>query len=274
MRPWLCVFVMLFCGRLPASPLPSGRVTELHGTARRLYPDRPLALGARIAPGDRVVVDGAEKSGVELTFDDGGLLRLSAGTEACISKAERTIQLFAGRALIQADRMLGGIAVLTDTMALTPEGTTYLVEILRGPSGTFAGVEVRVLEGAIVARRPRPTLKTRAVVLPGERLRAEGGGALSRPVAWDLSSALAEPLIAGFSRPLPSRERIAGLADQQRRGVLAGRNQRLRKELFWHRFRHPIVLPELFRPGEGDQAPAIIVPRKDGASGKTRHGSP
>ena len=84
------------------------------------------------------------------------------------------------------------------------------------------------------------------VILPGEVLRIGAGG----PRTWcDLDAVLdGEALLRAFPAPLGTLGRLRALSDQQRRGVLAGRNERLRRELGWRRRpRPPLILPELFR---------------------------
>jgi len=64
-----------------------------------------------------------------------------------------------------------------------------------------------------------------------------------RPLAQALAS---EPLLTRFATPLPSLPQLTDLSKQQVRGILAGRNQRLRRELFWKRPpRKPLQLPAL-----------------------------
>lgn len=214
-------------------------------------PPRALRVGDAIGSGEQIKT--AAASQLELVFADGTLLRLGPESAAVLLPAARRVLLGAGRALVCADRMVGGLTVLTRDAALLPEGTTYLVELAGG-----AGVSsVSVLEGAICAcpvepavsdanaRRPTPTRDR--MVLPGESLPLRSGAGPEAPTPRDLGALLkSEPLITGFQRPLPSLRVLVDLADQQRRRVLAARNDRLRREIFWKRPpRAPLKLPEL-----------------------------
>jgi hypothetical protein len=222
-------------------------------------PRRALRTGDRIASGEQVrTAAGAQ---LELLFADGTLLRLGPETAVVLLAEARRCVLLTGRVLVAADRMVGGLGLLTQQAALLPEGTTYLVEV---PATPGASPTVTVLEGAVCAcpvapagppgSAPAPApASTRPgaptpdrMVLPGETLSL--GTPAAAPTARDLSGLLkSEPLITGFTRPLPSLRTLVDLADQQRRGVLAGRNQRLRREIFWKRPpRPPVKLPDLF----------------------------
>lgn len=214
-------------------------------------PPRTLRIGDSIGSGEQVKT--AAASQIELVFADGTLLRLGPESAVVLLPAARRVLLGTGRALVCADRMVGGLTVLTRDAALLPEGTTYLVELASG-----AGVSsVSVLEGAVcacpvepaipdaAARRPTPTRDR--MVLPGESLPLRSGAGPEAPTPRDLGALLkSEPLIAGFQRPLPSLRVLVDLADQQRRRVLAARNDRLRREIFWKRPpRAPLKLPDL-----------------------------
>lgn len=220
-------------------------------------PSRALRPGDRIASGEQVrTAAGAQ---LELVFADGTILRLGPETAVVLLCEARRCVLLTGRVLVAADRMVGGLGVLTRQAALLPEGTTYLVEV---PAAATPGASatVTVLEGAVCAcpvepagpsgRAPAPARPGAPtpdrMVLPGEALSL--GTAASAPTARDLGGLLkSEPLITGFSRPLPALRTLVDLADQQRRQVLAGRNQRLRREIFWKRPpRPPVKLPDLF----------------------------
>lgn len=220
--------------------------------AQSFAPPRALRVGDSIGSGEQVKT--AAASQLELVFADGTLLRLGPESAAVLQPTARRVLLGAGRALVCADRMVGGLTVLTRDAALLPEGTTYLVELASG-----AGVSsVSVLEGAVcacpiepavteaAARRPTPTRDR--MVLAGESLPLRSGAGPEAPTARDLGALLkSEPLITGFQRPLPSLRILVDLADQQRRRVLAARNDRLRREIFWKRPpRAPLKLPELF----------------------------
>jgi hypothetical protein len=251
-------------------PLGPAQVTELFGTAWTLAPGprHPLQPGDRVSDGQQVQT--GPEAHLELRFADGTLLRVGDGAALTLLPQLRRVALHRGRVLVAADRMLGGLGVLTRQVALLPEGTTFLAEV------AAAGGALTVLEGAVCAcavvpAAARPTAPPGAaapvapprvatlpptqqqMVLPGEQLelspdRTREVGPGRRPQPRRLLELLkGEPLIVGFTRPLPALRQITELAEQQRRGVLAGRNERLRREIFWKRKpRAPLQLPPLF----------------------------
>lgn len=293
-------------------PLGPAQVRELRGEAwvhsPPPAPPRSLHLNDRITDGQKVRTGAT--GWLELSFADGTLLRVGPAAEVTLMPQQRRVALHHGRALVAADRMIGGLAVLTRRAALLPEGTTYLAE------SSDASDEVMVLEGVVCActvataataatppaARPAPDKALRAgaapdkasdagaaktrdqMVLPGEAvtltrsggpapaggqdgLRAGGAGAsagrsanpaapssdlnlikISRPLPKRLDEVLrSEPLIIGFAAPLPSLRVINDQSVEQRRGALARRNDRLRRELFWKRPPHaPVKLPPFF----------------------------
>ncbi len=260
-------------------PLGPAQVSELVGEASAMSPTAraTLHVGDRVPDGQQVQTGPAAR--LELRFADGTLLRIGPAAALTLLPQLRRIALHRGRVLVAADRMLGGLAVLTRQTALLPEGTTYLAGV------TEAGDELTVLEGAVCAcavappeasSRPpapgsaagsaaptdtatRPILPPRRdqMILPGEALtlppQKPGPGPLKpaappRPQLRRLAELLkSEPLITEFTRPLPSLRVISGLALLQRRGVLPARNERQRRELFWKRpARPPVKLPPLF----------------------------
>lgn len=247
-------------------PLGPAELSELHGTAWAWAMEgkegrRPLRLGDRVGSGQRLEIAASDDSHAELRFADGSLVRLGQGTVVSLLLDARQIFLHRGRLLVSGDRMLGGITVLSRRLSFVPQGTTYIVDIQAGPKEAEPPVELLVLEGAVCVcptaggskkAPPRPTRDM--IILPGERLPLRSsigpGLGLQRPQSDSLTSRMKdEPLLAGFVRPLPTPTllRIDELADQQRRHMLAGRNDRLRREIFWKRPPlPPIKLPELF----------------------------
>lgn len=302
-------------------PLGPARVRELRGEAWAHSPSptppRPLHANDRVGESQKVQTGAA--GWLELVFADGTLLRVGPAAEVTLMPQQRRVALHRGRVLVAADRMIGGLAVLTRRAALLPEGTTYLAE------SADSGDEVMVLEGVVCActvatsaapppapaappgAAPAPGQAPRAapsaalpadgglaktrdqMVLPGEAvtLTRSGGttpiggpggshaerpgtGAgsgtaakgpanaanssalktiqISRPQPKSLDSVLrSEPLIIGFAAPLPSLRVINDQSVEQRRGALARRNERLRRELFWKRPPHaPVKLPPFF----------------------------
>lgn len=281
-------------------PLGPAQVRELRGEAwvhsPPPAPPRSLHLHDRITDGQKVQTGAA--GWLELIFADGTLLRVGPAAEVTLMPQQRRVALHHGRALVAADRMIGGLAVLTRRAALLPEGTTYLAE------SSDASDAVMVLEGVVcactvataaTAAKPPGAAPAAAsdggaaksrdqMVLPGEAvtltrsggpapagghggLRAGGAGAgagrsanpaaprsdlnlinISRPLPKRLDEVLrSEPLIIGFAAPLPSLRVINDQSVEQRRGALARRNDRLRRELFWKRPPHaPVKLPPFF----------------------------
>ena len=256
-------------------PLGPAEVRELAGEAQTrdavgagaAPPLRPLQTGATLAAGAWLRTSSQSASRVELRFTDGSLLRLGPDTEVSIIAAQRQIILHRGRVLVVADRMVGGIAVLTASRAFLPEGTTYLVDASPAAGPRPTGPRLAVLEGAVCAcavearpqpaapgkPRPLPRPQREPIVLSGEAWTlppAPAPGAAPprpQPLALDLAATLrGEPLLVAFATPLPSLAKITELADQQRRRLLAGRNARLRREIFWKRPpRAPLKLPAL-----------------------------
>jgi ferric-dicitrate binding protein FerR (iron transport regulator) len=225
----------------PGAPaLGAPRVAGLVGAAAR--GGKAARAGDTLPPGERLRVAEDPEARLELRFAEGSLLRLGPGADVSVVSGERRVLLRGGRLLVQADRMIGGVAVWTPWAALEPLGTTYVVEV--DPDG---GVYVLVLEGAL--QLLRPPLPPEWVLLSGEALRLPPKGPPGSTGVRSLLEALEdEPLLRAFPAPLPTLARLRDLGDQQRRGVLAGRNERLRRELNWRRPpRQPIVLPELFR---------------------------
>ncbi len=306
-------------------PLGPAQVRELRGEAWAHSPPptapRPLHVNDRVSEGQKVQTGAA--GWLELVFPDGTLLRVGPAAEVTLMPQQRRVALHRGRVLVAADRMIGGLAVLTRRAALLPEGTTYLAET------SDSGDAVMVLEGVVCActvatnsavpppsqaaspaaaptpgPAPRPAAaaalpadgglaKTRdQMVLPGEAVTltwssgtAQAGGQggphaprpgtgagagpaanaaanaansasagalkliqISRPQPKRLEDVLrSEPLIVGFAAPLPSLRVINDQSVEQRRGALARRNDRLRRELFWKRPPHaPVKLPPFF----------------------------
>lgn len=285
----ICLWMMLSAAATPAAAQPRPaetllqlgppQVSELYGEAAAMSPKArvPLHVGDRITEGQQVQTGAAAR--LELRFPDGTLLRVGAASTLTILPQLRRVALHRGRVLVTADRMLGGLAVLTRRTALLPEGTTYVAAV------TDAGDELTVLEGAVCAcavAAPDPSARPPApgsaassalpgdaasrpilppsrdqMILPGEVLTlplpkpAPGPAkpaAPPRPQLKLLAELLkSEPLITGFTRPLPSLRVINDLVLFQRRGVLSARNERQRRELFWKRpARPPVKLPPLF----------------------------
>lgn len=256
-------------------PLGPAEVTELLGSASLLR-DSPagpsgqqgLSRGMTVSGEVRIQTAATPAGRAELRFSDGSLLRLDGGTTISLLPAQRQVVLHAGRILVVADRMVGGVTVLTAGRAFVPEGTTYFVEEATEGAGAALAVKTRltVLEGAVcacmvtasppaaskpgqAAPRPAPGAVREQMILPGETWSSlvKPGAPASTPVVIDLTTLLrAEPLVSAFSAPLPSLAKLAELADQQRRRLLSGRNARLRREIFWKRQpRAPLRLPAL-----------------------------
>lgn len=238
-------------------PLGTAEISDLSGTAFTGNPRRPLQKGERVAGDVRIETAPEPNSRVELRFADGSLLRLGQGAALTLLPTVRQVALHRGRLLVASDRMLGSIAVITRRLSFVPEGTTYVVELDDKIAGQAPRLSLSVLEGAVcacpiavpVGGKPGPKgtapitlpkmqkIPQNLIILPGERLDVPPDWADKsppNPQPASLTEQLkSEPLIAGFARRLPTWLRIDDLADQQRRHFLAGRNQRLRREIFW-----------------------------------------
>lgn len=252
-------------------PLGPAELSELHGTAwvqpLESGPSgdgkpgrRPLRLGDRVPSGQRIETQGGDDSRVELRFADGSLLRLGQGTLVSLLLDRRQVFLHRGRLLVSGDRMLGGITVLGRRLSFVPQGTTYIVDHIPSQAAAEPQLELTVLEGAVcvcptasagkkaapASAKPTPDM----IILPGERVLLRPPLPPPRPQPDSLTARMKdEPLLSGFVRPLPTPTvlRLDELADQQRRHLLAGRNERLRREIFWKRPPlPPIKLPDFF----------------------------
>jgi ferric-dicitrate binding protein FerR (iron transport regulator) len=237
---WLSLLAALPARAVPLPPAQAARVTGdaflIEGGARRR-----LAPGAALGEGARIATAAQPDLRLELSFGAHGLVRVGPDSEVQLALAERRLLLLRGQVLVSADRMVGGIAVMWPGGAATPLGTTYLLSIEKD------GARVTVLEGQVELQRPgaREVL----IVCPGETGRVPEKGPLARAQGPIDRALQAEPLLAGHA-PLPALQlaRITALIDEQRRGILAGRNDRLRRELRWRRpARKTLVLPELLR---------------------------
>lgn len=253
-------------------PLGPAELSELHGSAwawamgsgpagdGSKEQRRPLRLGDRVPHGQRIETAHGDDSRVELRFADGSLLRLGQGTLVSLLLDTRQVFLHRGRLLVSGDRMLGSITVLGRWLSFVPQGTTYIVEHVPAQPPAEPQLELTVMEGAVcvcptagagkkaAARPAKPTPDM--IILPGERLLMRPPQPLQHPQPDSLTARMKdEPLLSGFVRPLPTPTmlRLDELADQQRRHMLAGRNERLRREIFWKRPPlPPIELPGIF----------------------------
>jgi hypothetical protein len=235
-------------------PLGPAEVSELAGAAWVVKPSQPqvpLAKGQRLT--ETPLIETAALARLELRFADGTLIRLGERTKLTLLPSERRVFLHQGRILVVGDRMAGGLAVLSELAALLPEGTSYLVEATPQPGGkSLAALTVTVVEGAVcacpmamAAGAPSGAARVRdAMVLPGEQLTVVDK--LRRPPVKTVRLApivASEPLWMGFASKLPQLRWVTENLDQQRRGILASRNARLRREIFWKRPPHPPVKP-------------------------------
>jgi len=232
--------------------LGAAEAAELVGTASvRIGKEarRPLQKGERLANGQRIETGDGDGTHLELRFVDGSVLRLGKGTSITLLPSSRQVALHRGRLLVDGDRMLGSISVLTRYRSFVPEGTTYSVEL---DANLPPRLELVVLDGAVCScpvidldgkneARPKPSKNW--IVVHGEKLDVQPGD--STPQTDSLTDRLKDDaLVTRFARRLPSLRRIDDLADQQRRGFLLSRNERLRREIFWKRpLRPPIKLP-------------------------------
>ena len=207
---------------------------------------RALQKGEKLTHGQRIDTAETADSRLELRFLDGSVVRLGPSTSVNLLSDVRQMALHRGRLLVAGDRMLGSIAVLTRFRSFFAEGTTYVVALEDYDKNLPPRLELIVLEGAVAACPVAPddtkAVKSKLVpsknwiVVHGERLEVRLPPAESKPQNDSLTARLKdEPLIAGFSTRLPTFLRIDDLADQQRRGFLTSRNERLRREIFWKR---------------------------------------
>lgn len=239
-------------------PLGAGETAELVGTAfvrTGKEARRPLHRGERLTSGQRIETGDGDGTRLELRFGDGSVLRLGRSASITLLSDTRQVALHRGRLLVDGDRMLGSLAVLTRFRSFLPEGTTYSVELDVGNSAS-PRLELVVFDGAVCAcpvaetdpkaeKKPRPQPTKNWIVVHGEKLDVKPLPSDTAPQIDSLTERLkGDPLVTGFARRLPAWRRIDDLADQQRRGFLTSRSERLRREIFWKRpARPPIKLP-------------------------------
>ena len=270
---WLVVLLCLQSGLARAGerllPLGPAEVSEVSGAvwARKVGSERrKLQQGERIT--DWPWIETEPGARLELRFADGTLIRLGERTRVTLFPVERRVWLSQGKVLVVGDRMAGGLAVLSDLAALLPEGTSYLVEAVTKADGkadgkTLRSVTVTVVEGAVCAcavagDAPGGSRPTRdAMVLPGEQMTVVDLFRRSSPKTVSLAAIVTkEPLWVGFASKLPASRAVTESLSEQRRGILAGRNARLRREIFWNRPAPPPVPPlkQFVEPG---RAPSV-----------------
>ncbi len=259
---WLVALVFAMWIRFPAHagerllPLSRAEVAETAGAVvggPSQQERKPLTQGMFLANAHWLQTGSASR--LELRFSDGTILRLSEKTRVTLFPVERRIWLSAGRVLVMSDRMTGGLAVLSELAAFVPEGTSYLVEATPKTSGQgLSTVTVTVVEGAVCAcstdrsTANRIQAKRDAIVLPGEQMTIDNPSKRPSPIPVKLADLVrSEPLWMGFHQKLPDVRWVTENLDQQRRGILAQRNARLRREIFWKRPPHaPVPPPKQF----------------------------
>lgn len=266
---WLVVLLALQSGLARAAerllPLGPAEVSEVAGAAwtRKIGSER-----RKIQKGERITdwpwIETEPGARLELRFADGTLIRLGERTKVTLFPVERRVWLSQGKVLVVGDRMAGGLAVLSELAALLPEGTSYLVEATPKADGkTLGKLTVTVVEGAVCAcavagDAPGGSRPTRdAMVLPGEQMTVVDLFRRPSPKTVSLAAIVTqEPLWVGFASKLPNSRAVTESLSEQRRGILAGRNARLRREIFWKRPAHPPVPPlkQFVEPG---RAPSV-----------------
>lgn len=232
-------------------PMGEAEVRELVGSAwfrQAGKPRLPLKPGLRLQ--DTPWLETAPGARLELRFADGTVLRLGENTQATLFPNDRRLWLTTGKVLVVGDNATGGLSVLSDLVALLPQGTSYLTEAKPGPSGqSLQSVTVTVLEGVVcacpVAARASTGQPSRDdLVLPGEQVVVRAPRLRPKPQMIQIKTVVeTEPLWVGFASKLPERRWIPINIDNQRRGILASRNSRLRREIFWKRPAHAPVPP-------------------------------
>ncbi len=233
---------------LPPGP---AEVHELVGSAwfhQASQPRQPIRRGMKLS--DTPWLETAAGARLELRFADGTILRLGENTQVTLFPSDRRLWLSLGKALVVSDHTTGGLSVLSDLVSLLPEGTSYLTEAKAGPDGkTLASVTVTVIEGVVCAcpvtnssPDAQPTRDT--LVLPGEQMIVRDPTQRPKPQMIQIKTFVeSAPLWIGFASKLPERRWIPINIDNQRRGILEGRNSRLRREIFWKRPAHAPVPP-------------------------------
>lgn len=257
LRLWTVLLIGLWLTQTSARaelrvlPLGEAEVREVIGSAWLRpagKPRQPIQLGLRLR--DTPGLETAAGARLELRFADGTVLRLGENTQATLFPNERRLWLFAGKALVVSDHSTGGLSVLSDLVALLPEGTSYLTEAKPGASGkSVQSVTVTVLEGVVCActisaRAPQGQPTRDALVLPGEQMVIRDPIQRPRPQMIPIKTVVeTEPLWVSFASKLPERRWLPINIDNQRRGILESRNSRLRREIFWKRPAHAPVPP-------------------------------
>lgn len=214
-------------------PLGAATIIAIDGSAQHGSPPSPLHAGDHLKEED--LVYSGPSSRLALRFSDGTLLRLDSDSTLRIGEASRQIELEHGRVLIHSDLMIGGVRAWAPGIRCNPAGTIYMLE------SNPTGATVTVLDG-VVRVSSAPTAPP-ILIAPGEQLQGTpkigtSSLQLGTPHEVKLDRLLgSERLLIGWAHELPALHRITEHADEQRRGVLDGRNQRLKRELRWKRAR-------------------------------------
>src|SRR5687767_1821028 len=202
-----------------AAPLTQSTVTEVIKEVNVLPPGAatatPAKLNALVKAPERVRT-GAE-SRTELTAPDRTITRIGANTVFSFETAGRVINLERGSILFHSPKGAGGGTVKSGGASAAILGTTLIVAAT--PDGGF---KVIVLEG-----RARITLPngTTANLDAGQMVFVLPAGAGFSPVLnINLERLVAGSLlVGGFSRELPSAERINTAVKKQSRQIEKGR---------------------------------------------------
>ena len=169
---------------------------------------RPAAVNDKVAEDTGMRTGGDSRS--ELTFADLTITRLGANSIFSFNKAGHNTQLDSGSLLLRVPKNSGG-GIRTSAVTVAVTGTTVILETARSGKSKLI-----TLEGSArlsLVKYPRESRQLR----PGQMLDVPAGATtLPMPVNIDLNQVMNNhPLITDF-KPLPSRDLIAAVIQDQR----------------------------------------------------------
>jgi hypothetical protein len=187
------------------------RITQITREVKLLPSEsaaRPAAINDRVAEDTAVHTGGDSRS--ELTYTDLTITRLGANTIFSFNKAGRNAQLQSGSILLRVPKDSGGATIHAGAVTVAVTGSTVILESTRTGKSKLI-----VLEGgarASLVRHPGQSQNVRA----GQMLDVPAGATtLPLPTDVDLNEIMRKhPLITDF-RPLPSRDLILAVGQQQ-----------------------------------------------------------
>ena len=176
---------------------------------------RPAAVNDQVNEGTSVRTGDASRS--ELTFKDLTIDRLGANTIFSFNKAGRSIDLASGSLLLRVPKDSGGAGIKNPAVTVAITGTTLILEAARGGRSRLI-----VLEGTARLSLTQHRDQTTAV-RAGQMLEVPAGATtLPPPVDTNLDQVMkTHPLLTEFP-PLPSRDLIVAVIEQQRTNGSAG----------------------------------------------------